>query len=163
MYSLGLLRGCLCLSTERYIYNSQFWVMKDYDVKGSWTRILIPDMFYWLKPLCYLNTGDTMLLFMNLHQLVFCNPKDGKIKYIEVDGIPDEIDDYDDADWLDIDMYVESLVSPYYKRDFKTEGLQQSRVRDEKERLEMTREVETFERGEREHWAVCCLTWAIGL
>ncbi|KAH7550608.1 hypothetical protein ACOSQ2_024259 [Xanthoceras sorbifolium] len=124
MYSLGRLRGCLCLSREGNIHVSEFWVMKEYGVKGSWTRILISDMFYWLKPLCSLNTCDTILLLMNMHQLVFCNPKEGKFKNIEVDGIPDEVDDIDDADWLDVNMYVESLVSPYNKRDFKTEVLE---------------------------------------
>ncbi|KAI9196426.1 hypothetical protein LWI28_023826 [Acer negundo] len=127
IYTLGLLRGNLCLVTEKRDQRNQLWIMKEYAVKSSWTRIVISDLFFSLQPLCYLNTSETMLLFIDMQHLVFCNPKDGKFKYVKVDGIQnrdddvtDEVDDVGD-DWCDVDVYVESLVSPNYKNDFARE------------------------------------------
>ncbi|KAK3204787.1 hypothetical protein Dsin_018833 [Dipteronia sinensis] len=100
--------------------------MKEYAVKSSWTRIMIADLFFSLQPLCYLNTSETMLLFIDTQHLVFCNPKDGKFKNVKVDGIQNRDDDVTDEvdvgdDWCDVDVYVESLVSPNYKNDFASE------------------------------------------
>ncbi|TXG67267.1 hypothetical protein EZV62_008542 [Acer yangbiense] len=110
--SLGLLNGSLCLTTRKRVRVNEFWIMQEYNMKeSSWTKILIVDLFClrplcnFLRPLCYLKNSGTMLLYKDTGHLV-CNPKDGKLKVIEVDCV---------RDWFDANVYMESLVSPNYK------------------------------------------------
>ncbi|TXG71285.1 hypothetical protein EZV62_006220 [Acer yangbiense] len=42
-YSVGHLSGCLCLSFRIDSGKTELWVMKEYGVKGSWTKILITE------------------------------------------------------------------------------------------------------------------------
>ncbi|KAK3182670.1 hypothetical protein Dsin_029956 [Dipteronia sinensis] len=128
MYCLGILSGCLCLTVEISHFNIQVWIMKEYGMKGSWTRILICASFYWLKPLWYSNNSETMLILSDTREFVFCNTKDGKCKSIEVHGMRKRLDGitYDQVldigDEGEVEVYVESLVSPNYTNDFTTKG-----------------------------------------
>ncbi|KAK0591644.1 hypothetical protein LWI29_005443 [Acer saccharum] len=121
IYSLGLLRCCLCFLTEKDDRKNQFWVMKEYGVKASWNKMLIANPFSLLEPLCCLNDNETMLLYIDLKQLVFCDPKDGKFKHVEVFGVIDEDVDSED-EWCDVLVCKESLVSPNYRNQCTTEG-----------------------------------------
>jgi|UniRef100_A0A2N9EM60 F-box interacting protein len=105
-FSIGVLREKLCLmhcadgQWRRY-----FWVMKEYGVKESWTKIFVVEPCFVLRPLC-LWKNCKILMVRDGKELVLCNPKDGTCKNFEVDGIPDS---------FYADVYVESLVSPNFQ------------------------------------------------
>ncbi|KAL5805080.1 hypothetical protein ACOSQ3_031880 [Xanthoceras sorbifolium] len=114
-YSLGCLNGSLCLTTRKRDHVNEFWIMQEYNGNESWTKTLIIDLFCvlrplctFLRPLCHLKNSKTMLWYKENGHLV-CNPKDGKFNVIEVDGIGN--------DWFDVNVYVESLVSPNCKNE----------------------------------------------
>ncbi|KAI9193903.1 hypothetical protein LWI28_001163 [Acer negundo] len=100
--STGVLEGRLCVQHHQDMNVKQFWVMKEYGVKESWTRVLIQEGYRILKPLC-LWKDCKILLAMDQKQLVLCNQRDGALKDFEVTGIPFH---------FDADVYVESLISP---------------------------------------------------
>ncbi|GAV62612.1 F-box domain-containing protein/FBA_1 domain-containing protein [Cephalotus follicularis] len=101
-FSMGLLKGCLCVVHNDGRAHKEFWVMKEYGLKESWTKVLIADPYYVLRPLCYWKNSKIMLA-VDRKQLVLCNPKDGSCKDFVVDGISDKFDAH---------LYVESLISP---------------------------------------------------
>ncbi|KAK2654291.1 hypothetical protein Ddye_014147 [Dipteronia dyeriana] len=100
---LGVFRGYLCSSKANRSNNSwQFWIMKEYGVKESWTRILKVDLtgfsFCHLQPLCYLKDSNKVVLYkytefgVNTYErLVFYNQEYQKVKEIDVDGIQREV------------------------------------------------------------------------
>ncbi|KAH7569476.1 hypothetical protein JRO89_XS06G0168100 [Xanthoceras sorbifolium] len=114
-YSFGILGGCLCLFTEEKYQTLQLWIMKEYAVKESWTKILTAEGHSYLHPLCYLNNNSkTILVKIDFEQLMFWDPTDEKFKIIEVEGI-------ETGDFLPR-VYVESIVSPYYRNDIADDG-----------------------------------------
>ncbi|TXG52848.1 hypothetical protein EZV62_022017 [Acer yangbiense] len=131
-YSLGVLRGRLCLAADNKIgFDHQFWVMEEYGVKESWTRILMPKVWWssQLKPLCYLNSSEIVLLIKE-DGLVFLDLKAGELKNVEVGVILNKENGtqyYEDMfeyenNWFEMYVYEESLVSPDYKPNFTNEG-----------------------------------------
>ncbi|KAM1592003.1 hypothetical protein ACFX14_035818 [Malus domestica] len=82
-----------------------FWIMKDYNVKESWTRILIADSYISLQPLDYWKNGK-ILLVRDHKELLLCNTKDGTCKTFLVHGLQLPFFAY---------VYVESLVSPNFQ------------------------------------------------
>ncbi|KAK3217952.1 hypothetical protein Dsin_011922 [Dipteronia sinensis] len=124
-FSLGVFGGYLCTSKAEGRDRFQFWIMKEYGVKASWTRILTVNpfnIFSYLQPLCYLKDINIVMLYKytefhipEYEGLVFHNQEYQKLKKIEVNGIQR----------LDLACpYVESLVSPNYENHFATEGNQ---------------------------------------
>ncbi|KAM1454794.1 hypothetical protein ACFX13_004324 [Malus domestica] len=109
-FTTGVLEGSLCLL---YQHNREysFWVMKDYGVKESWTRIFIaePYLSISLKPLCYWK-NNKILLARSWKQLLLCNPNDGTCKNFLANGLPDK---------FCADVYVESLISPSYHKNLQ--------------------------------------------
>ncbi|KAI9199056.1 hypothetical protein LWI28_026592 [Acer negundo] len=108
--SFGLLGGCLCLFIEEEYHTLQLWIMKEYGVKESWTKILTAKGHRYLQPLCYLNNIKTIFTNIDFEQVLFWDSKDSKFKNVEVEGI-------EDIDYIPC-VYVESLVSPHYRNDF---------------------------------------------
>ncbi|XP_068320913.1 F-box/kelch-repeat protein At3g06240-like [Pyrus communis] len=106
-FTIGVLGGCLCLLHKSSMKQHSFWVMKEYNVKESWTRILITDSYFSLQPLCYWKDGK-ILLVRNRKQLLLCNTKNGTCKKFLVNGLPFPIF---------ADVYVESLVSPNFQQN----------------------------------------------
>lgn len=107
--NLGVLRDCLCIISA-YGTHSDLWIMKDFGVKESWTKLLsIP---FWIDhPLSLLCTKERCIsdgieiLVQQPHQseIVFYNSKN-------VTFTDPEIENSDGC--LDAEVYVESLISP---------------------------------------------------
>ncbi|TXG71281.1 hypothetical protein EZV62_006216 [Acer yangbiense] len=102
---IGHLGGCLCLSIRTDSTSIELWVMKEYGVSGSWTKILRTksvDMRP-LFPLCYLNNNETILVRRGITKLMFWDSEDEEFKVVEIGCIQDE--------WSVENVYLESLVS----------------------------------------------------
>ncbi|XP_031251707.1 F-box/kelch-repeat protein At3g06240-like [Pistacia vera] len=100
----GVLGGCLCVLHHHGDLRREFWVMKEYGVEKSWTKVLMQQPYHVLRPLCMWKNCK-MLLAVNEQQLVLCNRRDGSCKDFVVFDMPL---------LFDADIYVESLVSPNY-------------------------------------------------
>lgn len=101
-FSTGVLNGRLCLMhREDGLRRGHFWVMMEYCVGDSWTRILVEEPCLVVKPLC-LWKNSMILIAKDKKELVLCDPKNGTCKSFEVNGIPDT---------FYADVYVESLLS----------------------------------------------------
>lgn len=84
---------------------NEFWIMKEYGVKVSWTRISIADSYRW-QPFCYLKDSG-FILSLSDYKFVLLDPKDGTFEDFVIEGFTcDEIKD-------DLQVYVESLISPH--------------------------------------------------
>ncbi|KAK2654320.1 hypothetical protein Ddye_014176 [Dipteronia dyeriana] len=96
---VGHLGGCLCVlnQTDSRI---ELWIMKEYGVAASWTKLFITDE---LPPLCYLNNNQTHLVIVQPNKLMVWDSEDG-LKQVEVTCI--------DGHWKIENLYMESLVSP---------------------------------------------------
>ncbi|KAK9287843.1 hypothetical protein L1049_016285 [Liquidambar formosana] len=109
-----VLRGCL---SALYCYDNNFeiWVMKEYRVKESWTKLAtiscekatpykgLPDYQNWLYPLWF-SKNDEVLMDVGGLELVMYNLKEETFRKLPLYG----------QNWyiLETVMYVESLVSP---------------------------------------------------
>ncbi|PIN13420.1 hypothetical protein CDL12_13946 [Handroanthus impetiginosus] len=104
---LGVLGGCICVLCNYQKTRADVWVMKEYGVKESWSKVVTipyvndPGRFLYSKPLCMLPNGDISLVFGN-HFIVY-NVKDNSFRHPETSNV---------AAFLEADIYVESLVSP---------------------------------------------------
>ncbi|KAK2654278.1 hypothetical protein Ddye_014134 [Dipteronia dyeriana] len=114
---VGIFGGYLCVECVELrsircdiSHISEIWVMKEYGVKASWTRILTVNTVQFANLLCYLKNSNIMM-FSSLERLAFYNPEYRKFKKIEVDGIQ----------MFSVYPYMESLVSPNYENHFTTE------------------------------------------
>ncbi|TXG71265.1 hypothetical protein EZV62_006200 [Acer yangbiense] len=109
---VGIFGGYLCtISRSRRGDITGIWVMKEYSVKASWTKILTVNNIPYPRPLCYLKNSN-ITMFSTSKGLAFYNPEYQKFKKIEVDGIQ--------KFWV-VYPYVESLASPNYENHFTTE------------------------------------------
>lgn len=51
---IGVLGDCLCLlELHAFSDNREFWVMKEYGVKESLTRVFIQDQYFLMESLCF--------------------------------------------------------------------------------------------------------------
>ncbi|XP_058211837.1 F-box/kelch-repeat protein At3g06240-like [Rhododendron vialii] len=127
-FTVGVLDGCLC-AIDRRGPESHFdvWVMKEYGVKESWTKLFVvpnvpPNMpgvlfFEYCELLCFTKDGEVVLRLKveasvpskekkleESLKLVIYNPKQKNKRF----GMP--------QDWkgFDVALYAESLVSPPY-------------------------------------------------
>ncbi|KAL5805214.1 hypothetical protein ACOSQ3_032014 [Xanthoceras sorbifolium] len=136
-YKIGVVNDHLFLiiqkSCVRKVYGpgNQFWIMKDYGVKASWTRSLKLSLRSSYKPLCYLNNTETLLISQYNIMKIFFNQKDPK--YLNIDAFDEDgpfkgefrtlkVDGIDEDHWTSVYTYVESLASPNYKNNFTAEG-----------------------------------------
>lgn len=105
---VGVLAGCLCLTANLYGVRTVVWVMKDYGVQESWTRLFTIDQhtsagsFKFLKLIKPLKNGD--LVFQKDHSELFLyDPDQGEARTRKIRGITQEM-----TAWA----YSDSLVSP---------------------------------------------------
>ncbi|KAK9287762.1 hypothetical protein L1049_016202 [Liquidambar formosana] len=102
---LGEYLSISCSDFEDY---AEIWVMKEYGVKASWTRLVTlksdtePICEEWMAALWY-SKNDEILIDMDGIILAMYNPKENTCRILLVD---------DDCGWLESFVYVESLVSP---------------------------------------------------
>ncbi|KAI9201265.1 hypothetical protein LWI28_020930 [Acer negundo] len=127
-YTLGVLKGFLCLAADKSDGQKDFWVMQEYGVERSWKRFWKPK-FSKLRPLGLLSHCKTLLL-MTEEGLLMIGGKKNKVKNVEV-GVMYPVDDIEryyvlkfgtEDSWHNLHVYMESLVSPEYKSDFTTQG-----------------------------------------
>ncbi|XP_043700373.1 F-box protein CPR1-like [Telopea speciosissima] len=76
--SIGVLGPQLCLRCKIFTVRVEFWVMKDYGVRESWTKqfsIEQPPLInsYHIRPICYSKNGEVMV-GMNLEALILYDP-----------------------------------------------------------------------------------------
>lgn len=100
-----ILGGCLSILNDCGDF-LDLWVMKEYGVKGSWTKLVaisrdkLPHE-YGLSPLCFSKNGE-VLIDVDERELIVYDLKGETWRYlVEVD-----------SDWFKTTMYIESLVSP---------------------------------------------------
>ncbi|KAJ7980149.1 F-box/kelch-repeat protein [Quillaja saponaria] len=109
--TLGVLRDCLCISyDDSSASHTVVWLMNQYGVKDSWTKLLtIPHLrspeYVELEhnPLCISENGDVLMQLES--GVVLYNSRNNTFKYPEIENY---------NIWLDVEVYVESLVSPRY-------------------------------------------------
>ncbi|XWS35168.1 hypothetical protein CRYUN_Cryun21dG0102700 [Craigia yunnanensis] len=91
-----------------YISDLEAWLLKEYGVKSSWTRLfsvqrdIIPGHKYWENALYHTKTGEVVLDYDG-RDLVWYDPKENTSKTFTPQN---------DWDWFQPDIYIESLVSP---------------------------------------------------
>ncbi|XP_016177615.1 F-box/kelch-repeat protein At3g23880-like [Arachis ipaensis] len=121
---LGILRGCLAVCYETKQTHWTLWMMKEYGVPQSWTRLAIiphhpllvnPRSSYALEPM-YMLKNDVLLVLSPSGKFVLCNLNDGSIDFPSIDssaaGIPQLPPlSHGPGGWI-FHIYHESLVSP---------------------------------------------------
>ncbi|KAI8556174.1 hypothetical protein RHMOL_Rhmol05G0231300 [Rhododendron molle] len=103
-YVLGVLSGCLCVLSQ-YADCADVWVMKDYGIKESWTKLIVipyltPTDVAYSAPLCILKNNE--VLVGNRVHLVRYYLNDAKFSYPAIQNSIEPFRAY---------PYVESLVS----------------------------------------------------
>ncbi|KAH7836720.1 hypothetical protein Vadar_004760 [Vaccinium darrowii] len=105
--NIGELEGCLSILCNYIQVRVDVWVMKDYGVKESWTKLFSvaqPEVirsFEFVIPLAYSKCGSKVLLVQDNKKLVWYDVAHKKVKKIKARGIPDYFESF---------LFVESLV-----------------------------------------------------
>ncbi|KAK0596530.1 hypothetical protein LWI29_016521 [Acer saccharum] len=110
---VGTLEGCLCVICNYARGVVDFWVMKEYGVKESWTKLFSIEQsrmtlkISFLKPLAYSKGSDggdeKILMELNNRKIVWFDLKRKRFKTVRINGGPDS---------FGTDIYVESLIPP---------------------------------------------------
>lgn len=105
--SLGVLGGCLCVLSNFHGYRTDVWMMKEYGVRESWTKLtsipyLIEISKHEYPVLLYLSKNGEILLEFGSH-IVLYDPQSRSFKNPGIRNF--------DA-CLEANTYLESLVSP---------------------------------------------------
>ncbi|KAH9782809.1 F-box protein CPR1 [Citrus sinensis] len=90
-YSISSIGDCLCLIPRTTEWEKEFWIMKEYGVKESWTRISSAKSILHLQPLCTFKDRDLFLSFLGKKFVLF-NPKDGSYKDYVIDGFQGDLE-----------------------------------------------------------------------
>ncbi|CAK7332961.1 unnamed protein product [Dovyalis caffra] len=104
---LGVLQEWLCVMCNYLGVRADVWVMKEYGVGDSWTKMFSipylddPVRFHYSVPLCIFSGGEVLLEYNSV--FVIYNPKDGNFRYPIMNGA---------SSCLEADLYIQSLVSP---------------------------------------------------
>ncbi|OWM67584.1 hypothetical protein CDL15_Pgr024669 [Punica granatum] len=111
---IGVMGGCLALYIDSK-WEIELWVMKDYGIKSSWTKLfnitreVLPRTFGWWKPVYV--TKDWHILFdageMDSFSFSVYDPEKSTFK---------DCGFYADRQNFESETYIESLISPYYQR-----------------------------------------------
>ncbi|CAH9071855.1 unnamed protein product [Cuscuta europaea] len=110
--TLGVVCGDLCVLCQYENAHMDLWVMKEYGVAESWTKMVTiprldePKDKSFCSSLCIADTGDVVLLCGST--IVVYDPKTKALRYPEIANF---------GDILEAETYVESLVSPVSDRE----------------------------------------------
>ncbi|XVE51001.1 hypothetical protein DITRI_Ditri02bG0002400 [Diplodiscus trichospermus] len=108
MLDVGVLEGCLCAICNYDQVTADVWVMKEYGVKESWTRLLSVqkarsiNTLTFLRPLAYSKYRDKVLLEINNQKFVWYDLEKKKMRSVKIGGRPGT---------LGAEVYVGSLIS----------------------------------------------------
>lgn len=94
---VGVLGGCVCMIANYYDVSVDVWVMKDYGVKESWTKLCnVGEMddfgFKYVRPLGFSKSGGEVLLEQDREKLLWYNLKSKRIKDVNIRGMPQSFD-----------------------------------------------------------------------
>ncbi|KAL0787444.1 hypothetical protein Bca101_003690 [Brassica carinata] len=103
-FVVGVTNGCLCLVNSCYEVHDDVWVMNEYGVESSWSRIRISLLYRSMKPLCSSENGEEVLLELD-GDMVLYNFESHASRYLGIRGVKL-------SDGFEADAYVESLISP---------------------------------------------------
>ncbi|KAJ8766490.1 hypothetical protein K2173_022549 [Erythroxylum novogranatense] len=111
--AIGVFGEKLCVLHSRYDIHNKFWIMKEYGVVESWTKIAISLPYFCMKPLCLTQRREALIL-MDGRLLLYDFGID-EYKFLELHGVPAGVA-------YETDIYVESLISPnhYFQTERKT-------------------------------------------
>ncbi|XP_058739764.1 F-box/kelch-repeat protein At3g23880-like [Vicia villosa] len=111
--ALAVLRGCMCLYYDHMKTHFVLWVMREFGVQESWTRLVnlsyvhlewdfVPDIP--LFPVCLSENGDVLILACSesCGEVIMYNQRDDKVEHIQV---------LDTQIWQ-ADDHMKSLVLP---------------------------------------------------
>ncbi|EEF45420.1 F-box/kelch-repeat protein At3g06240 [Ricinus communis] len=102
-FMLGTLNEDLCVLKSFNEMHNDFWVMHEYGVGESWTRLTISLSYICMKPLCLAKNGEALLDIDG--RLVQYNLENNTYKELVVHGIPVGVG-------FEADTYIETLISP---------------------------------------------------
>lgn len=106
-YGIGVFGECLCvLPGSDITSHNDFWIMKSYGIKESWTKVVITIPYFRMKPLGVFENHKALLEIDG--KLVVYNFIDETYQDLVIHGIPDGID-------FEVETYIESLVSPHLR------------------------------------------------
>lgn len=104
---LGVLGGCICVLCNYQLTRADVWVLKDYGVKESWTKVFSipyidePEKYVSPRPLCILLNGEVLWALGS--SFVVYNPKENSFRFPNISNL---------NDFLEVNTYIESLVLP---------------------------------------------------
>ncbi|XVE81273.1 hypothetical protein DITRI_Ditri15bG0050500 [Diplodiscus trichospermus] len=107
---LGVSGDCLCLFIECGENLYEGWVMKEFGVKSSWTRLFSspvdpwPGYKYYQSALCYTKDGKVLIDFDG-YRLDMFDSKEQRFENLAIRN---------NWDWFHSIAYTESLVSPHF-------------------------------------------------
>ncbi|KAJ4822580.1 hypothetical protein Tsubulata_018839 [Turnera subulata] len=126
---LGELDGCLCLVCNYRSVGVDVWMMKEYGVKESWTKLFtVHNMksvgkLVFLRPLVYSKDGEKVLLEVNDHKFVWYDWNKKRTKTVRIRDTPKAFGAV---------MYVSSLVP--LRDDAEIERQQRMKQQEEDEK-----------------------------
>ncbi|GER52887.1 F-box and associated interaction domains-containing protein [Striga asiatica] len=118
LVSVEVLGGCLAAVVVTEMSRSEIWVMKEYGVKESWSRLISFEMCVtghtmYMFPLAYSKSGDEILFNNNGSCFVWYNLGSKTVRVADLEGLGDPSNRNSCGPLFDARVCVESLVSPY--------------------------------------------------
>ncbi|EEF45421.1 ubiquitin-protein ligase, putative [Ricinus communis] len=113
-YGIGVFGECLCiLPGSDVTSHNDFWVMKRYGIRDSWTKVVINISYFRMKPLGVFDNHKALLEIDG--KLVLYSFREGTYQDLVIQGIPVGIE-------FDVETYAESLVSPHLRLEFRADN-----------------------------------------
>ncbi|CAG7882127.1 unnamed protein product [Brassica rapa] len=100
----GDLNGRLCVINSCDEEHDDIWVMNEYGVASSWTRIRFRFLFRCMRPMCSSNNSDEVLLEFD-KEMVLYNFRTDAWRDLRIRGA-------NLSGWFETHTYIESLISP---------------------------------------------------
>ncbi|XP_059645948.1 F-box protein CPR1-like [Cornus florida] len=92
--NVGVLGGCLYVMCNYVGERVDIWVMKEYGVKESWTKLFsveqpsVVNLFDFVKPLAFSMNGEEILLDQDGVRLLWFDLKRKTLKNVRIQGVP---------------------------------------------------------------------------
>lgn len=102
---VGILKGCLCVVYSCYEMHDVMWVMNEYGLVSSWSKIRISISYISMKPLCSTENDHEEVLLVLDRNLVLYNFKWNTLRNLEIGGVDLGVE-------FEASTYVESIISP---------------------------------------------------
>ncbi|XP_034198101.1 F-box/kelch-repeat protein At3g06240-like [Prunus dulcis] len=93
---VGAFRNCLCVTMH-----NEFWIMKEYGVRVSWTKVRISIPYSILRHSSFWKKIHDLLDFRD--RLILCNSNGERFRNLSISGLPKV---------NEVGIYLECLVSP---------------------------------------------------